>query len=361
MSDKHEKKRNVRSRKDRFKTVKQKQKILPPEGDPLWQALCWGVETSMVLASRNMNTRLLLKEDFNAHRKTTSETKNYNPQALPSNFVFKEYAPLVFHVLREKYDVEATEVIESLTEGDPTREESYWTSAPAYITFDRRFCVNIVDKDDFSAFLEIIQPYHDHVVQCEGRTLLPAILGAYRLHIDSKEFHIMIHRNVCSGIMQFSKIFFLKGSTVGREADKKDKEKPVPRFKDKDFVQMGSRIFLGEERRDVFLDILKEDVTIMQKLNIMDYSIMVGVVEYDQKEEPEIEEDIDIYAVHSLPVDKREIYFMGIVDVYTHYGVRKHAAHAGKSIRYGDGAGISSVDPGSYAKRLVEFMENVVV
>lgn len=53
---------------------------------------------------------------------------------------------------------------------------------------------------------------------------------------------------------------------------------------------------------------------------------------------------------------KKEIYFLALVDVLTHYGVKKRTAQAAKTVKHGAGAEISTVHPEQYAKRLVDFI-----
>jgi len=51
-------------------------------------------------------------------------------------------------------------------------------------------------------------------------------------------------------------------------------------------------------------------------------------------------------------VNQRLIYFLSIVDVLTHYGVKKAAAKAAKTVKYGSSVdGISTAEPEQYAKR----------
>lgn len=72
--------------------------------------------------------------------------------------------------------------------------------------------------------------------------------------------------------------------------------------------------------------------------------------------------ELDIYAIpscESAPV--KEIYFIAIIDVLTHYGVKKQAAKAAKTVKYGSNVdGISTCDPEQYAKRFIDFMSKAI-
>lgn len=72
--------------------------------------------------------------------------------------------------------------------------------------------------------------------------------------------------------------------------------------------------------------------------------------------------ELDIYAIpscESAPV--KEIYFIAIIDVLTHYGVKKQAAKAAKTVKYGSNVdGISTCDPDQYAKRFIDFISKAI-
>lgn len=72
--------------------------------------------------------------------------------------------------------------------------------------------------------------------------------------------------------------------------------------------------------------------------------------------------ELDIYAIpscESAPV--KEIYFVAIIDVLTHYGVKKQAAKAAKTVKYGGNVdGISTCDPEQYARRFIDFMTKAI-
>lgn len=51
---------------------------------------------------------------------------------------------------------------------------------------------------------------------------------------------------------------------------------------------------------------------------------------------------------------------MAIIDVLTQYGVKKQAAKAAKTVKYGSNVGISTCDPDQYAKRFIEFIDKAI-
>ncbi|CAK9298415.1 unnamed protein product [Gordionus sp. m RMFG-2023] len=71
-----------------------------------------------------------------------------------------------------------------------------------------------------------------------------------------------------------------------------------------------------------------------------------------------IDPAIDVYAIPSgSGSPKQKIYFLAIIDLLTHYGVKKKTAHAAKTVKHGAEADISTVNPEQYAKRFLEFVE----
>jgi len=56
---------------------------------------------------------------------------------------------------------------------------------------------------------------------------------------------------------------------------------------------------------------------------------------------------------------RREIYFVGIIDILTCYGIKKRTAQAAKTMKHGSAAEISTVRPDQYARRFLEFIEKV--
>ena len=157
------------------------------------------------------------------------------------------------------------------------------------------------------------------------------------------------------------------------------------------------------------METLAADVEFLTKLHIMDYSLLLGVHNIDANDEdlqneedgedPEgdldeeydsggsgvaltppdspspgnregagpngvakIDPEKDIYAIPSRSSSaRREIYFLGLVDILTHYGMKKQAAKVAKSVKYGSSVdGISTVEPDQYATRFLEFISKAI-
>jgi len=57
----------------------------------------------------------------------------------------------------------------------------------------------------------------------------------------------------------------------------------------------------------------------------------------------------------------KEIYFLALIDVLTHYGLKKQAAKAAKGVKYGSNVeGISTCDPELYGRRFLEFLTKAI-
>jgi 1-phosphatidylinositol-5-phosphate 4-kinase len=57
---------------------------------------------------------------------------------------------------------------------------------------------------------------------------------------------------------------------------------------------------------------------------------------------------------------RREIYYIGLVDVLTQFGLRKRTAQAAKTVKHGTTAEISTVHPEQYAKRFYDFIAKAI-
>ena len=52
---------------------------------------------------------------------------------------------------------------------------------------------------------------------------------------------------------------------------------------------------------------------------------------------------------------------MALIDILTHYGLKKRSANVAKTVKYGADQEISTVKPKEYSKRFIEFINKILV
>ncbi|KAM6452739.1 phosphatidylinositol 5-phosphate 4-kinase type-2 alpha isoform 1-T1 [Liasis olivaceus] len=370
--------------------------------DPLLSVLMWGVNHSINELSHVQIPVMLMPDDFKAYSKIKVDNHLFNKENMPSHFKFKEYCPMVFRNLRERFGIDDQDFQNSLTRSCPLANDSPARSgARFHSSYDKRYVIKTITSEDVAEMHNILKKYHQYIVECHGNTLLPQFLGMYRLTVDGVEVYMIVTRNVFSHRLSVYRKYDLKGSTVAREASDKEKAKELPTFKDNDFINDGQKIYIDEANKKMFLEKLKKDVEFLAQLKLMDYSLLVGIhdVERAEQEEVECEENdedegesdgahpigtppdspgntlnslqplapgefdptIDVYGIKCHEnAARKEVYFMAIIDILTHYDARKKAAHAAKTVKHGAGAEISTVNPEQYSKRFLDFIANIL-
>jgi len=400
-------------KKKHFRVKHQKVKLFRAN-EPILSVFMWGVNHTINELSHVTIPVMLLPDDFKSYSKLKVDNHLFNKENMPSHFKIKEYCPLVFRNLRERFGVDDQDYKESMTRSQPVPDDSQGKSgAKFYQSYDRLFIIKTLTSEEVERMHSFLKQYHPYIVERHGKTLLPQYLGMYRLTVDGVEHYMVVMRNVFSNHLQTHRKFDLKGSTVDREASDKEKEKELPTFKDNDFVKEGIKIYIGDIAKDKLLETLTADVEFLTKLHLMDYSLLLGIHDcaraeaegYDMDDGEQDDDDdsdgnvvgggdrvpppwgttppdsphqlmretslqyeggivpeLDIYAIPSCenaPV--KEIYFLAIIDVLTHYGVKKQAAKAAKTVKYGANVdGISTCDPEQYGKRFIEFLSKAI-
>ncbi|XP_065897361.1 phosphatidylinositol 5-phosphate 4-kinase type-2 alpha-like [Dysidea avara] len=264
--------------KKHFKAKHQKKRVFR-SSDPVISVFMWGVNhTVNELVRHAGDTVLLLPDDFKAFSKIRVENQYYNKEYLPGHFKFKEYCPLVFHDLRRRFQMDEMEYLNSLSNAAPVSSDSPGKSDARFFTaYDKKLVIKSLTSEEVALVHHILREYHAHVVTTEGQTLLPQYLGMYRITVNGAETYLMVMRNVFSSRLKMHKKYDLKGSTVARAASNKEKEKSSPTFKDNDFIHINEKVFVGEEQKLKLLKALEADVKLLEKLHLMDYSLLVGI------------------------------------------------------------------------------------
>ncbi|KAL7674365.1 hypothetical protein ACOME3_000646 [Neoechinorhynchus agilis] len=406
--------------KSKFKVKHQKRKLFRAN-EPFFSVFMWGVNYSAVEMSHVNMPVMLLPDDFKAYMKVKVDLQYFNQDVLPGRYKFKIYCPLVFRAFRRIFGVTERQWQISFTSGQLTpfkNQEKMWLSA------DKKFYVRSITSEDVANLHSLLADTHKHYIETSGNTLLPKFLGLFRLSVDDKSSYLLVLKSIFSSRLPIHEIYDIKGSTVDRFANSRERLREPPEYKDNDFVNAGRCLYIGETAKQNLLETLKRDTEFLARLNIMDYSLVIGIHDVDAaeaaarlKEEqemldvnsvddsmetgnfdninntgvctaPEISADDsdrtsnggeqeDFVFLNTRPLfgcsqsscgiasitsaPRREIYFLGISKMLTFYGTRKKTAHLAKTAKYGAEAEISSVKPEQYARRLMDFVDRVAV
>ncbi|VDN55209.1 unnamed protein product [Dracunculus medinensis] len=389
-----------------------KRKVLVPKWklfrakEPLLSVFMWGVNHCIGELMHVPPPGLLMPDDFKASVKIKVDNHGFNKDNMPSHFKVKDYCPNVFRNLREHFGVDQNEYLRSLTysEPEPELDQADKSGSRLFVSYDKKFVIKTMDSEAVAELHSIMRSYHEYVVEKHGKTLLPQYLGLFRITVDGSETYLIIMRNIFGRKYNVHRKYDLKGSTVQRQASEKEKAKDLPTLKDNDFLEDNYKLLLPENAREKLVNMLSTDTEFLARLHLMDYSLLVGIHDIDRAEaeaeaanqsvpeqsEGELSDDLvptppdsplpstgafapmlpgrpdlddEFFAIASNPTSgKRLIYFIGLVDILTYYGVKKRTASAAKAVKYGSEAeNISTVKPDQYARRLVEFVTRAVI
>jgi 1-phosphatidylinositol-5-phosphate 4-kinase len=384
--------------------------------EPLVAVFMWGVNYTCNEMKHVSMPELLMPDDFKAYMKVKIDNQHFNKDILPSHYKVKEYCPMVFKNMRERFNISDASYRKSLESGvEPFDCSAGKSNARFYISYDKRYIIKTMLSEDVEGLHNMLTFYHKHIVETRGDTLLPHLLGMYRLTVEDKENYLLVMRNVFTKRFRIHVKYDLKGSSVDRTASLKEKEKTAPTFKDNDLLSEGRNIVIGAEAKKLFMEKMARDVEFLCGLKMMDYSLLIGVhdmdkaaaaaaaasdvsggEERDKKDSggddnnngsdqdnlspTEDTEDTDddqlnmsvptppespstkyAHGIFGIPSSgpKREIYFMALIDILTHYGLKKRSANVAKTVKYGQE--ISTVNPKEYSKRFMDFLNKIII
>lgn len=264
-------------------SIKLQKKKVFRENEPLVAIFMWGINYTHNELKQITMPELLMPDEFKAYIKVKIDNQNFNKAILPSHYKVKEYCPLVFKNIRERFNISEESYLRSLTyDGmeslDDTNSKS---NAKFYRSHDRRYVIKTVTSEDVEGLHNILPDYHKHIVETKGNTLLPHLLSLFRLTVENKENYVLVMRSVFSNKFKVHLKYDIKGSTVDREATLKEKEKSHPTYKDNDLVNDARQINIGSESKRIFMEKLTRDVGFLCSLKIMDYSLLIGI--HDEK------------------------------------------------------------------------------
>ncbi|KAF9993540.1 Phosphatidylinositol-4-phosphate 5-kinase [Entomortierella chlamydospora] len=367
--------------------------------------------------------RALVDEDFTAaHKLAFDITGNELTPSSKYDFKFKDYAPWVFRHLRQDFHIDASDYLVSLTSkyilselGSPGKSGSFF-----YFSQDYRFIIKTIHHAEHKFMRKILKDYFNHVKH-NPHTLLCRFFGLHRVKLPhGRKIHFVVMGNVFPPNRDIHETYDLKGSTLGRAiSDEELQNNPRATQKDLNWVNRNRKLELGPEKRHLFVEQIKRDVELLARLNIMDYSLLVGIHDIERGNKDNIRDNTlkvfnpdaskpltketsrrdkrtsklnalrmavkvsDPVALGPLTLPSnsfserrncifyaddggllstnerneqgQDLYYLGIIDILTPYNYVKKIEHLWKSLSQ-DKHAISAVNPHEYAQRFLSFM-----
>ncbi|KAI9280007.1 hypothetical protein BY458DRAFT_553428 [Sporodiniella umbellata] len=354
-----------------------------------------GIRIAVGRVSAKIHKELSVDDFTAAHKLVFDVTGNELTPGVKYDFKFKDYAPWVFRHLREQFRIDAADYMMSLTNkyilselGSPGKSGSFF-----YYSRDYRFIIKTIHHTEHKFMRKILKEYYQHV--CENpHTLLCRFYGLHRIKLPhGSKIHFVVMGNVLPSNKDVHETYDLKGSTYGR-------------------------ITMDEEITSILIDQLNKDVKLLSKLKIMDYSLLVGIhdivrgntenirdsnLRFVQPHTRQLERklsrnrreskadivrkaiklvnpvQLDSSLLPVTPFDERKycifyseeggfrstdendgstdkVYYLGVIDILTRYGLIKKAEHFFKSFTQ-DKSTVSAIKPELYGKRFIKFIQ----
>jgi 1-phosphatidylinositol-4-phosphate 5-kinase len=203
------------------------------------------------------------------------EGSQLTPTHQSEDFKWKDYCPMVFRNLREMFKIDAADYMMSICGNDALRELSSpgKSGSVFFLSQDDRFMIKTLRKSEVQVLLRMLPDYHHHVKSHEN-TLVTKFFGLHRIKPSSgQKFRFVVMGNMFCTELRIHRRFDLKGSSLGRSADKIEIDENTT-LKDLD---LNYSFNLEPSWQEALLKQIEIDSKFLEAQHIMDYSLLLGV------------------------------------------------------------------------------------
>lgn len=256
-----------------------------------------GIRTTVGMVESKPYKKKVQKSDYEEAIKMKFPAKGsmITPAHPMRDFKFKDYAPEIFRHIRARFGIDPADYLMCVC-GNFNYLEFISNSKSGqffFYSYNMQYMIKTVSADESKFLRKILPAYYDHIM-ANPNTLMTRFYGMHRVKpARKKEVHFLIMGSVFYGSNALSVTYDLKGSKQGRNATAKEKASGSCVYKDNDLLEMGAKIVVGPERAKQLNEQITSDVEFLRKLNIMDYSLLLGITKQEASDQklPEIEEN----------------------------------------------------------------------
>ncbi|XP_019181142.1 PREDICTED: phosphatidylinositol 4-phosphate 5-kinase 1-like [Ipomoea nil] len=206
-----------------------------------------------------------------------SQGSKITPPHQTGEFWWKDYCPLVFRHLREKFQVDPADYMLAICGNDALRELSSPGKSGSffYLTQDDRFMIKTVKKSEVKVLLRMLHSYYQHICRYEN-SLVTKFYGVHCVKpVGGVKTRFIVMGNLFCSEYRIHRRFDLKGSSHGRTTCKPEGEiDETTTLKDLDLN------YVFRLQQNWYQELIKQierDCEFLESERIMDYSLLVGI------------------------------------------------------------------------------------
>lgn len=258
----------------------------------------YGIHTCVLEARRNRKmygsygrpSDVMYVKDMNENPKLTTAINRVRSvlpgqkQSKRDTYIY-DFAPQVFRYIREDVcglsDNSYAQSFHTLDRLESMAKEQYSSSEGKsgsffYFTCDSRFIVKTITYKEAKFLHKILKKYVEFISRHPG-SLISRILGMHSLHLYDLTLYFVVMENIFVADLHPHEKYDIKGSWVDRGTSYKVSQGKVMKDNDLHMKRTRGLVILSEEQTDNLLEQLDEDSKFLASLNIMDYSLLVGI------------------------------------------------------------------------------------
>ena len=152
-----------------------------------------------------------------------------------------------------------------------------------FLTNDDEFIIKTVQHKEAEFLQKLLPGYYMNLNQ-NPHTLLPKFFGMFCYQCNQKNIRLIVMNNLLPSSIKMHLRFDLKGSTYKRKANKRERAKTSPCYKDLDFRDevLPEGLSLEPETYNALITTMRRDCRVLESFRIMDYSLLIGIHNLDQ-------------------------------------------------------------------------------
>uniref|UniRef100_F6WMZ2 PIPK domain-containing protein n=2 Tax=Ciona intestinalis TaxID=7719 RepID=F6WMZ2_CIOIN len=193
---------------------------------------------------------------------------------------FTTFAPAVFYSIRKKIGLSSEEYLKVVSPGKDELYLEFLSNSKSgqnfFLTNNKQFMIKTITKTEANFFMKILKKYTNHFEEYP-HSLLVKFVGLHSIKIKklSKPVYFVVMLSIFYPGERIRARYDIKGCLIGRYTDPPPEgSNAVVILKEKNLE--GKSVKLGEQRT-WFLTQIEIDTKFLQDIEVLDYSLLVGV------------------------------------------------------------------------------------